>query len=275
MAFDPSERDPSDRALFLVIFGVGLIGVVGLIPYLAVLLAPNASKSGLSLMNVLLISSAQNTFFLLIATLLGIRLARRSGYELPVFAALAAGGNWRTPLLMGARVAAPLGLLSGVVILAGDQLFRWQGVVVDLEPARRPGPWLGLSVALYGGINEEILTRLFLVSLFSWLALWFGRLLRSRNGASTPTRAVSGNVPALAAWVGISTAAVLFGLVHLPVTAEMTALTQGVIVRAIILNGIGAILFGYLFWKMGLAASMVAHFCADLILHVAWPLVSP
>jgi hypothetical protein len=32
-----------------------------------------------------------------------------------------------------------------------------------------------------------------------------------------------------------------------------------IIIRAFVLNGIGGIGFGYLFWKKGLAYSMVAH----------------
>jgi hypothetical protein len=32
--------------------------------------------------------------------------------------------------------------------------------------------------------------------------------------------------------------------------------------------------FGALFWKLGLEHAMVAHFCADLMLHAALPALS-
>jgi membrane protease YdiL (CAAX protease family) len=41
-----------------------------------------------------------------------------------------------------------------------------------------------------------------------------------------------------------------------------------VILRAVLLNGLGGIVFGYLYWKRGLEAAMIAHFSADIVLHV-------
>ena len=63
-------------------------------------------------------------------------------------------------------------------------------------------------------------------------------------------------------------AAVLFGLGHLPATATFLPLTPLVITRAILLNGIGGMIFGWLYWKRGLEAAMVSHFSADIVLHV-------
>jgi membrane protease YdiL (CAAX protease family) len=45
-------------------------------------------------------------------------------------------------------------------------------------------------------------------------------------------------------------------------------LTPALIARALILNGIPGIAFGWLYWRRGLEAAMVAHFSADLVLHV-------
>ena len=45
-------------------------------------------------------------------------------------------------------------------------------------------------------------------------------------------------------------------------------LTPLVITRAILLNGIGGVVFGWLYWKRGLEAAMIAHFSADIVLHV-------
>lgn len=48
----------------------------------------------------------------------------------------------------------------------------------------------------------------------------------------------------------------------------MTLLTPILIVRTIILNGIGGIIFGWLYWKKGLESAMISHFSADIVLHV-------
>ncbi len=44
------------------------------------------------------------------------------------------------------------------------------------------------------------------------------------------------------------------------------------VTRASVLNGIPGLAFGWLYWKRGLESAMVAHFSADILLHVIWPL---
>ena len=66
---------------------------------------------------------------------------------------------------------------------------------------------------------------------------------------------------------------VVFGAGHLPTTATVLSLTPLLIARALVLNGIGGIVFGWLYWKRGLLAAMLAHFSADIVLHVAAPLL--
>jgi membrane protease YdiL (CAAX protease family) len=61
---------------------------------------------------------------------------------------------------------------------------------------------------------------------------------------------------------------------HLPVTSQITALTGTVVIRAIVLNGIGGIIFGWLYWKKGLESAMIAHFSADIVLHIIFPLAA-
>ena len=45
-----------------------------------------------------------------------------------------------------------------------------------------------------------------------------------------------------------------------------------VIARTLLLNGIGGVAFGWLYWKRGIEAAMLAHFSTDLVLHVIAPL---
>jgi len=39
------------------------------------------------------------------------------------------------------------------------------------------------------------------------------------------------------------------------------------------LNGIGGIIFGWLYWKKGLESAMISHFSADIVLQVIFPFV--
>ncbi len=72
-------------------------------------------------------------------------------------------------------------------------------------------------------------------------------------------------------WGAIIAAAILFGLGHLPITSSITAITPIVIARAIILNGIGGLVFGWLYWKKGLTYAMACHFTADIVLLTILP----
>jgi membrane protease YdiL (CAAX protease family) len=68
-------------------------------------------------------------------------------------------------------------------------------------------------------------------------------------------------------WIAIVVAAVLFGVGHLPATASVWPLTTIVVVRAIALNGLAGLAFGFFYWRWGLEHAMLAHFCADIALH--------
>ena len=52
-------------------------------------------------------------------------------------------------------------------------------------------------------------------------------------------------------------------------------LTPVVIVAVISLNTGAGLVFGYLTWRRGLEAAMIAHFCSDVILHLVGPLFTP
>jgi membrane protease YdiL (CAAX protease family) len=130
--------------------------------------------------------------------------------------------------------------------------------VANLQNAK-PAAWQGFLASFYGGIAEEIQLRLFLMSLLVWLGHFV-----SRTGEGKPTSAVM--------WIAIIVAAVLFGLGHQPATAAVIPLTPLVVTRAIVLNGLGGVIFGWLYWKRGLEAAMISHFSTDIILHVLFAL---
>jgi membrane protease YdiL (CAAX protease family) len=171
------------------------------------------------------------------------------------------------PVTDKVRGILPLSSILGVVatlLLLALEFFYFQPAMVkelagsaaalNLQTAQ-PAAWKGFLASFYGGIAEEILLRLFVMSLFVWL----GRFI-SKTSQGKPTNAVF--------WIANILAAVLFGLGHLPTTALLVPLTPLIITRAVILNGLIGIVCGWLFWKRGLESAMVAHFSADLVLHV-------
>lgn len=152
-------------------------------------------------------------------------------------------------------LAAVLGAVSALVVIGIDLIGSpWHATDAH---AALDSAWRGGLASFYGSIVEETECRLFLVSLFVWLLAWTSR----RQARS---------------WmfvVAIVLAALLFGASHLPAAfATGMAHTPLLIGRIVLLNAVVGVVSGTLFWKYGLEHAMLAHFCADLVLHVAMPL---
>jgi hypothetical protein len=96
----------------------------------------------------------------------------------------------------------------------------------------------------------------------SLIALLGKFIARRANGY--PTRSIL--------WIATIGAAILFELGHLPATAAILLLTPLVITRAILLNGLAGLGFGYLYFTFGLEAAMLSHFVGDIVLHGVAPL---
>lgn len=121
--------------------------------------------------------------------------------------------------------------------------------------AARAALWKRVLVCFYGGIDEEILMRLFLLSLLAWLGVRIFQKQKARLSSTT-------------FWIANIIVAIVFGLGHLPNASMVMHITPAVVLLALVLNGIAAIPFGYLYWKRGLEAAMIAHFCADFVVYV-------
>jgi hypothetical protein len=260
-----AQRVVNDWKVWLLIWGLGAIGALAVIPYLMDALGEPirqaAAKSGLSVTAVLAAQTAQGIVLLGICSRIGLWAARRSGLSLPIFDALAS----RQPIPWHARAAASsaiLGLIGGAIVVLLDVIVFAPAQPIALSGSP-PAAWEGFLASFYGGISEEIFLRLFLLSL---LVLAARRLVLGRASSDRP-------LPMAAFWAANIVAALAFGLGHLPAAAALAPLTANLVVRALVLNGLLALLFGELYRRWGFEMAILAHFCADLALHVVPPLV--
>ena len=238
---------PRARSRFLVLWAAGVASVVLVLPY-AFTLQQKAFEAVTAPLPLLALASVlQSAVLLAIAVLVGLRAADAVGLRTPLTNAIAARDDVRaTFVALGPLSAAGVGVAAAVAIIGLDALvFRplmpgFQEAVATVSPSRVEG----LLASFYGGIGEEIFTRLFLVSVIAWM-------LRGR-----------------AIWLAIVIGALLFGAGHLPAVSTVSPLTPMVVVRTVVLNSVAGIAFGWLYWRRGLEAGMVAHFSADLVLHV-------
>jgi membrane protease YdiL (CAAX protease family) len=254
---------PYNWKIFLIVWIAAVIGVIAIIPYSLTLQSGVLAGLNLPMPLVLLISIAQNAVLFGLLTALGLFFANRIGLGLPILEARLRGET------VGDKVRAilPLSIIIGVVaslLIVALDIFVFQPALLrelgdsantlNLQTAQPPA-WQGLLASFYGGISEEVMLRLFVMSLLAWLGSFLSKTIEGR-----PTSAVFWNANILAA--------VLFGLGHLPTTAMLIPLTPLVITRAIVLNGLAGVAFGWLYWKRGLESAIIAHFSADIVLHV-------
>lgn len=254
---------PLNWKIFFILWIAALFGVIAILPYSLTMQSGALAGLNLPMPLVLLISIAQNAVMFGVLTALGLFFANRIGLGTPVLEARLRGESVADKI----RAILPLSIIIGVVasllIIALDifvfqpALFHELGDSANslAGQAAKPPAWQGFLASFYGGIAEEILLRLFVMSLLAWLGSFISKTMEGR-----PTSAVF--------WIANILAAVLFGLGHLPATAMLIPLTPLVIARVIVLNGLAGIGFGWLYWKRGLESAMVSHFSADIVLHV-------
>lgn len=245
---------------FAILCGAALLGIVCVMPYTLELSRDAFNKAQERIHQPLwvlaLLQGAQSFVLMGVATGLGLLIAHHIGLGAPLLEGLLVGKPVTTQALAVIAPALILGIASSAVLLLLEVTVFWPRLPQAMRTTFPiPALWKRFLASFYGGIDEELLSRLFLLSLLAWLIglAWH----------------VPGGKPTLGAlWLANILAAVIFGLGHLPTTATLVKLTPLLIGRAILLNGIVGIAVGYLFWQYGLEAAMLAHFTADLVLHV-------
>jgi membrane protease YdiL (CAAX protease family) len=240
---------------FLVLWLMGLVGTVAVLPYAFTLQQEVLAKVNQPLPVIILASIAQTAVLLAVAIFFGLKLS--ASLNLPVLTLFKRVIYTKVKLSGFFQLTVLAGIITAVLITLGDKVFAIY--LPKLAVANgQVAIWKTLLASFYGGIVEELLMRLFIMSLFAWvLAKIFKSVEPTKNN--------------IIMWSAIIISSVLFGLGHLPITSALTAITPLVVLRAIVLNGIGGLVFGWLYWKKGLEYGMLAHFTADIVLLAILP----
>jgi membrane protease YdiL (CAAX protease family) len=251
--------------IFFILLGASIFGIVAVLPYSLAIQGSSLSQLNLPMPVWLLITLQvlQNAVMFAVVILIGLLAANRVGLGLPILEARLQGESIGEKVKAILLPSILLGVIGSILVIALDSLIFMPMLMTELgdkaaslnQEALQPAAWKGLLASFYGGIDEEVLLRLGLMSVLVWL----GRFI-SKTEDGRPTLAVL--------WIANILAAVLFGLGHLPATAALFPITPLVVMRAIVLNGFVGIVAGYLYYKHGLEAAMLSHFSADIVLHV-------
>lgn len=205
-----------------------------------------------------LLSVLQPAVITTAAVAVGVWLSAKVGLHSPVAEAAASGEPFFAKLKAQIMPGVIAGLASGVAIVAAwvvakpflspEFVTRAQDFNNFLPPVTR---------FLYGGFTEEILLRWGLMTFLVWAA-W--RLFQ--KGKDTPK--------AICFVAAIFVSAIVFGIGHLPLASMLAgALTLPLVVYVITANSLFGVVAGFLYWKKGLEAAMIAHISVHLVLITA------
>lgn len=246
---------------FLIIWGAAMIGVCAVIPYQMKMIEGKLEKARATSTKkipskpvLILLSIIQSALLFGVATGIGLWLAPKVNLHWWIITHWLTGQTIPFSISSALIIAIASGIVIALVIVGLDHLFRAKMPPIQ-EDSQIPGPIHGFFASFYGGIAEEVLLRLFLLTLFLFL---FQRI---------------GWQDLFSFWVANILTAILFGVGHLPAAKNLFGLNSIVVLRTIILNAIGGIVFGYLYWQYSLEIAMVSHFSADIVIHVIVPIV--
>ena len=153
----------------------------------------------------------------------------------------------------GVAATAFISVVAALILFPGDKMVfgRFNSWVHDQYNVP-PGLPKIISGLLVGGVIEEVMMRLFLMSLLVLII----SILFYRHAEKVPTGVfVIANI----------VSALLFAAGHIPATMAMTELTPLLLFRCFLFNGGFGLCFGYLYRKYGIGYAMIAHGLAHLI----------
>ena len=149
------------------------------------------------------------------------------------------------------------GIFGGLAMILPDMLlFGKYSEAVASSYAVKPTVSYMLAAVAYGAVIEEVMLRLFFLSLIAFVL----HKLLGKNAQPAVPVLIAANV----------IAALLFAAGHLPATFQLMGNAPILIVRCFLLNGGLGLLFGYLYRKYGLRYAMIAHGGCHVVSKLIW-----
>ena len=198
---------------------------------------------------LILVSAVQTVMYALVCGFFGYILADKLGL-------------WK-PMKIEKRslfIALAVSLVGGIVFSLDHWVF---GSVIDgIQEANAAGLTLNSAIAsvLYGGIIEEVMLRLFFMSLIA-LIIWLvfaGKCDREHIPSGV---FIAANI----------IAALVFAAWHLPATISIFGeLTPLLLFRCFLLNGGFGLIFGWLYRRHGIVYAMMGHALFHIVSKLIW-----
>lgn len=249
--------------LFLILWVAGLAGIlsfllVDLAGMLAILPVTAAKEMPFPPLVIKLLGLIQPTILMSLAVVVGVTLAPKVGLSAPAAEAAASDGQVSSALKPQVIPGLIGGVVGGIAILASWLLWKPFLPLEFVKRAEELNKFLPfLTRLLYGGITEELLLRWGVMSFLVWVA-W--RLLQRGQDRPRTIYFVS----------AILISSLVFGIGHLPIASALgVGLTSAIVFYVVIANSVFGLIAGFLYWKKGLEAAIIAHMMAHVVIVTA------
>ena len=146
-----------------------------------------------------------------------------------------------------------ISIIGALVLFPGDKLiFGSMNSWVMEQYTTKPTIYKMIGGLLAGGIIEEVMMRLFFMSLIVFII----SKVFYKNKKEIPVKIyVIANI----------IVACIFSIGHIPATMQMTTLTPVILLRCFLFNGGLGLAYGYLYRKYGIGFAMISHGLCHLI----------
>lgn len=205
-----------------------------------------------------LVSVIQPAVMTTLAVVVGAWLSPKVGLHSPAAEAAAGGepffAKLKPQILPGLIAGLATGVALVVIWIIAKPFFSAE-FITRAEDFNKFMP--AITRFLYGGFTEELLLRWGVMTFLVW-GLW--RLFKKNKDTPAPVWFVA----------AIVVSALVFGIGHLPIASMLAGgLTLPLVIYVITGNSIFGIAAGFLYWKKGLEAAIIAHISAHVVLITA------
>lgn len=195
-----------------------------------------------------LVTAAQSAGYGIALGVLGILLGKKTGLW----------KDERTITKKPLMASLVIAVIGGLALIMTDLLFfgHYSQAIMNSYAVKPTIPFMLASVT-YGAVIEEVMLRLFAMSLIAFI---LHKLFGKKNDKPATAILMASNV----------IAAILFAAGHLPATFILLGSSPLIIFRCFLLNGGIGLLFGYLYHKYGLRYAMIAHGGCHIVSKLIW-----
>lgn len=208
-----------------------------------------AADAGLNKPLYAVVSALQAAGYAIFCGVFGIVLSKKIGLWKDEFK------FEKKPIIYAILVAA----LGGIVTMLLD-MFVFGAIENVIAESYKDKPTIEFIIAslTYGGVIEELMIRLFLMSLIAFVI--------HKIFAKNKEEKVSNKVLIIANII----AALVFSAAHLPSTAMFMGLNAVIVIRCFLINGLLGFMFGELYRKYGITYAIIGHIVIHIVMKLIW-----